>query len=595
MPPVGAASSSCLVWEVSEPGERLLTMLFPHLAGLRVHRMEDAGDVVVISASCRATSACCPRCGTPSSRVHGGYARMVADGAAGGRPVLIALSVRRFRCLQPSCPQATFAEQADGVSARYRRRSVPLARMLAGFGLELAGRAAARLSGTLGIAVHPSTVLRLVMALPDPVLTSAPEVTGVDDFALRKGYVYGTVVVDMRTGDVIDLLPDREAATLEAWLTAHPGAAVICRDRAGNYAEGARAGAPDAVQVADRWHLWHNLAEYAEKTVAGHRGCLKNLPASDDADGGTDAPGTADGPVQEPPGQAGSAQVTPDGSLDACGRERRLVTRTRERYAEIRGRVDAGESLSAISRVTGLDRKAVQRFARAGSAGELLGKATSRESKLDKFTPYLHQRWNEGVTDAAALHAELQQRGWAGSEQTVRRYVRPFRQALAAPGPAPAVPKTRQITRWLLTRPDHLQADEQAQLEAVRARCPHIDALAGHVTAFAEMMTARTGSRDLEGWLAAVEADDQSGLRSFATGIRNDMPAVINGLTLHWNSGRVEGAVNKIKMIKRQMYGRAGFDLLRKRVTLHPALPDHKIRGRAGNGSAANFVIDDSV
>jgi transposase len=581
MPPVGAASSSCLVWEVSELGERLLTMLFPHLAGLRVHRMEDAGDAVVISASCRATSACCPRCGTPSSRVHGGYARMVADGAAGGRPVLIALSVRRFRCLQPSCPQATFAEQAGGVSARYRRRSVPLARMLAGFGLELAGRAAARLSGTLGIAVHPSTVLRLVMALPDPVLTSAPEVTGVDDFALRKGHVYGTVVVDMRTGDVIDLLPDREAATLEAWLTAHPGAAVICRDRAGNYAEGARAGAPDAVQVADRWHLWHNLAEYAEKTVAGHRGCLKNLPASDDADGGTDAPGTADGPVQEPPGQAGSAQVTPDGSLDACGRERRLVTRTRERYAEIRGRVDAGESLSAISRVTGLDRKTVQRFARAGSAGELLGKATSRESKLDKFTPYLHQRWNEGVTDAAALHAELQQRGWAGSEQTVRRYLRPFRQALAAPGPAPAVPKTRQITRWLLTRPDHLQADEQAQLEAVRARCPHIDALAGHVSAFAEMMTARTGSRDLEGWLAAVEADDQSGLRSFATGIRNDMQAVINGLTLHWNSGRVEGTVNKIKMIKRQMYGRAGFDLLRKRVTLHPALPDHKIRGRA--------------
>ena len=237
------------------------------------------------------------------------------------------------------------------------------------------------------------------------------------------------------------------------------------------------------------------------------------------------------------------------------------MTRTRERYAEIRGRLDAGESLSAISRATGLDRKTVQRFARAGSAGELLGKATSRESKLDEFTPYLHQRWNEGVTDAAALHAELQQRGWAGSEQTVRRYVRPFRQAPAAPGPAPAVPKTRQITRWLLTRPDRLQAGEQAQLEAIRARCPHIDALAGHITAFAEMMTARTGSRDLEDWLAAVEADDRSGLRSLAAGIRNDQQAVTNGLSLHWNSGRVEGTVNKIKMIKRQMYGRAGFDL----------------------------------
>jgi transposase len=581
MPPAGAASAPRLAWDVSEQGESLLTVLFPHLAGLRVHRVEDIVDAVVISASCRAGGACCPRCGQESARVHGGYSRVMADGAAGGRPVLIVLQVRRFRCRNPECTAVTFAEQAGGLSERYRRRSVPLLGMLAGFGLELAGRAAARLAGTLGIAVHPATVLRLVAAAAEPEVSAAPEVLGVDDFALAKGQVYGTVLVDMRTGDVVDLLPDREAASFEAWLKAHPGATVICRDRAGNYAEGARAGAPDAIQVADRWHLWHNLGEYAEKTVAGHRGCLTDQPGGD-ADG-TDAPGTAGTPGQQPPGRAEAAQVPPDRSLDACGRERRLVARTRERHAEIHQRLDAGESLSAISRVTGLDRKTVQRFARAGSAGELLGKATSRESKLDRFTPYLRQRWNDGVTDAAALHAELRERGWAGSEQTVRRYVRPFRRALAAPDPAPAVPKTRQITRWLLTRPDRLQGDEKAQLQAIRARCPHIDALAGHVTAFAEMMTARTGSRDLEAWLAAVEADGQSGLRSLAAGIRHDQQAVTNGLTLHWNSGKVEGTVNKIKMIKRQMYGRAGFDLLRKRVILYPALPDHKIRGRARN------------
>ena len=571
MPPAGAASAPRLAWDVSGQGESLLTVLFPHLAGLRAHTVEDTGHAVMIIASCRAEAACCPRCGQESGRVHGGYARMVADGAAGGRPVLIVLRVRRFRCPNPECPAVTFAEQAGGLSERYRRRSVPLLGMLAGFGLELAGRAAARLAGTLGIAVHPATVLRLVAAAPEPEVTAAPEVLGVDDFALAKGQVYGTVLVDMRTGDVIDLLPDREAASFQAWLAAHPGAEVICRDRAGNYAEGARDGAPEAIQVADRWHLWHNLAEYAEKTVAGHRGCLTDHPAD-----GDDAPDTAGTPEQEPPGQElpgqpAGAQVPPDGSLDACGRERRLVARTRERYAEIHGRLDAGQSLSAISRATRLDRKTVQRFARAGSAEQLLGKATSRESKLDKFTPYICQRWNQGVTDAAALHAELQQQGWAGSVQTVRRYVRPFRQALAAPDPAPAVPKTRQITRWLLTRPDHLQPGEQAQLQAIRARCPHIDALAGPVTAFAEMMAARTGSRDLEAWLAAVEADDQAGLRSLAAGIRHDQEAVTNGLTLSWNSGRVEGTVNKIKMIKRQMYGRAGFALLRKRVILHPA------------------------
>jgi hypothetical protein len=154
MPPAGAASAPRLAWDVSEQGESLLTALFPHLAGLRVHRVEDIVHAVVISASCRAGGASCPRCGQESARVHGGYSRVMADGAAGGRPVLIVLQVRRFRCGNPGCTAVTFAEQAAGLSERYRRRSIPLLGMLAGFGLELAGRAAARLAGTLGIAVH---------------------------------------------------------------------------------------------------------------------------------------------------------------------------------------------------------------------------------------------------------------------------------------------------------------------------------------------------------------------------------------------------------------------------------------------------------
>jgi transposase len=552
-------SAAVRVLDVSEEGGKLLALLFPQLAGLEVHRVEDTGDAVVISCSCAASPGCCPACGSVSARVHGGYSRTVADGAAGGRPVLVVLRVLRFRCVNPSCPKATFAVQADGLTSRYCRRSVPLTQMLTGFGLELAGRAGARLAGRLGIAVHSSTILRLLAALPEREPGTAPGILGIDDFALRKGHVYGTVLVDMETGDVAGLLPDREAATVEEWLKAHPGAAVICRDRAGAYAEGARAGAPGAVQVADRWHLWHNLAEYAQKTAGRHRGCL--LAAGHGAEAAGDGEAAA----------ARDPEVPPDGFLDVCGRERRLVTRTRERYADIRARLDEGQSLSAISRATGLDRGTVQRFARAGSVDELLAAAVTRQSRLDDFKPYLCRRWNEGARDASVLHAELRQQGWNGSAQAVRRYLAPFRKTGAVPGPPPPVPKTRQITRLLLTRPDHLQPGEQAQLADIRAQCPHLDSLARHVTAFAEMMTGLTGSTGLDKWLTAVEADDQPELRSFAAGIRKDKEAVTNGLTLPYSSGRVEGTVNKIKMIKRQMYGRAGFPLLRKRVILHPA------------------------
>jgi transposase len=559
-PVLPSPHAAACVLEVSDEGAKLLALLFPQLVGLRVHRIEDTGDSVAVSASCVSSSGRCPACGAVSARVHGGYSRTVADGAAGGRPVLIILRVLRFLCVNPSCPKVTFAMQADGLTSRYCRRSVPLTQMLTGFGLEVAGRAGARLARLLGVAVHSSTILRLIAGLPEREAGAAPEILGIDDFALRKGHVYGTVLVDMETGDVVDMLPDREAATVEAWLKAHPGAAVICRDRAGAYAEAASAGAPGAIQVADRWHLWHNLAEYANKAVTRHRSCL--LAADQRAEAGEEGAATERDPA---------GTVPPDALLDEGGRERRLAARTRERYADIRARLDAGRSQAEISRATGLTTKTVRRFAHAGSAGELLG-GTARGSRLDELKPYLCRRWAEGARDATALHAELLQQGWTGSARTVRRYLAQFREPGAVPGAPPAVPKARQITRLLLTRPDHLEPGEREQLAGIRAGCPHIDALAGHIAAFAEMMDGLTGGARLDPWLAAVEAaDGQPELRSFANGIRNDKEAVVNGLTLPYSSGRVEGIVNKVKAVKRQMYGRASFTLLRKRIILHPA------------------------
>jgi transposase len=501
-----------------------------------------AGRSVQVVARACASEAACPGCGTVSRRVHSCYQRLVSDTASGCQEVVIRLQARRFVCGNQECAKATFAEQIPGLTTRYGRRTCGLTGVLQAVALALGGRAGARLTSRLSCSASRSTLLRLIRAAPDPA-RATPLVLGVDDFALRKGHVYGTVLVDIETRRPVDMLAERSAESFGAWLDAHPGVEIICRDRGGCYAEGAADGAPLAIQVADRWHLWHNLAGAVERAVARHKSCLQQPP---------DDPGP--GP-QPPPAAAGPAAETGTAS------------RTCARHEQVHAALARGLTITGVSRTLGLDRKTVRRYATAATPDQLTGGTRlARPGLLDPHQAYLRQRWDDGVRSTSRLHQELRARGYTGSLRTLRRLTAQLRRDTDIPAPPPA-PAAKKVARWILTPPGKLTDDDRAALASITARCPELFATRDLIREFADMLCHRHGEY-LDIWAANAQESPVSELRGFAKGLRKDWAAVTAGLTLPYSSGTVEGHVNRIKMLKRQMYGRAKPDLLRKRVLL---------------------------
>ena len=536
--------------------------MLPQFAAVTVDGVARVGDLVTFQVRAKAGDAAFSACLRRSTRVHGRYQRQLADTPLGGRRVRVIACVRRFKCVNPGCVQSTFSEQILGLTKPFARRTPPLTDALMEIELALAGRPGSRLATKLAMPCCRDVLIRLIRAQPIPEAGHI-EVLGVDDFAVRRRQSYNTILIDMATHRPVDVLPDREADTLAAWLREHPGIRVVCRDRAGAYANGIAAGAPDAIQVADRFHLWKNLCEAAGKTVTAHHGCLRPVPEPRQH-------------VQNVEELVVAPPVAAVESAAATTPERRLVTRTRQRFEAVQARL-AGMSRSAISRELNLDIQTVRRFANATGLDELLVNCQNRATNLDGFIGQVNELWNAGL-NGAQITERLRGLGFTGSERSVRHHLRPYRipgtsrshpdPVRRKPAPStPPIPKPRAISRWILTRPDHLAKDDTAELKELLARCEHLDRLNDHVRGFAAIMTGLRGN-EITTWLQAVEADELPELRSFATGIRRDLPTVINGLTLQHSSGAVEGNVTRIKRIKRDGYGRARFDLLRAQILL---------------------------
>jgi transposase len=241
----------------------LITELLPPLDGIRLLEVSVEHEAVRLQLTATAPTAACPRCAVPSSSVHSRYQRRLADLPWGRRSVRIQLTVRKFRCRNRACGRRIFAERVPDLVATYGRHTHRLATALRAIGLALGGQAGAQLAARLQLPTSPATLLRLVRTTPMPH-PPALQALGVDEWAWRRGHRYGTILVDLMTHRVVDLLPDRSAETLAAWLEQQPAITVVSRDRSDLYADGIRRGAPEAVQVVDRFHLVQNFREAIE-------------------------------------------------------------------------------------------------------------------------------------------------------------------------------------------------------------------------------------------------------------------------------------------------------------------------------------------
>ncbi|WP_235618335.1 ISL3 family transposase [Streptomyces sp. CB02400] len=491
----------------------------------------------------------CPNCRKQARRVHSTYLRTLDERPLGSRRVIVRLRVRRYFCDRKSCSRTTFVEQVPGLSTRYRCSSTGLADWLRSIAIELGGRPAARLCRRLRLTAGRTRLLRLLTA--PAVLDRAPRVLGVDEFAFRKGCTYGIVLVDVEAGRVVDVLPDRTSETFAAWLTEHPGAGIICRERATACTKAVKEAAPHALEVADRWHLLRNLSAAVEKTRHQHRDCLRKHTNEETV---TEVPEPP--PMLLPPAEPPRTQI---------------IERTRHRYEDIHRLLEKRWTISAIARRLNLDRKTVRHF-RDTDLDELLASAHDRRPNgvLEPFKAYLNARFTEaqGRVSGTRLFLEIQARGYRGSRQVVRKHLAALRADTAEPIRAD-IPSPRKTISWIMWPRETLTESQDERLLQVRLACPDITRAFDLTRAFADLVRHRHGFLLLE-WIRQAEQDAPKQMQGFAGLLRQDLDAVTAGLTLPWSSGAVEGNVNRVKTLKRAMYGRASFSLLRTRVLIRP-------------------------
>lgn len=514
------------------PGGRNTGRLLP--PGVVVNDVTLEAHEVVIAAHVRGRGAKCPGCGHLSRRVHSRYERNLSDVPAHGRRVRVRLTVRRLRCSHAGCARKIFAERPEnGITRPYARRTTRLQEVVRCLGAALGGRPAQGMARRLLVPVSKDTLLRSVRAGVAGGEGPAPRVIGIDDWAWKKGHRYGTIICDLERHRVIDILPDREIGTVEAWLAERPGIEIVSRDRGGGYRSSVNRALPGAKQVADRWHLLENASRAFVDAV---RNCLGDIR------------------IAVAKNQMSPALLTAAERVQYEG-----FLRRQEINAAVQALAAEGLAIKAIVRRTGCSRQVVRRIVR----GEREDVFRIRQSSLEPWLPRLDAEWAAGCRNGAELWRRLRAAGFHGSLRVVTEWTTRRRRAERAPDGRPGkCPSTRAIARMMTLRRDHLAREEAITIAQIEHAVPRLAEAAELVDAFQKMVRNRNPDL-LDAWLSKAE---QGLLSSFARGLRADKGAIVAAMEEPWSNGQAEGQINRLKTLKRQMYGRANLDLLKARM-----------------------------
>jgi transposase len=533
----------------------VLHRLLPHLTRVRLLASHRIAGVWHVDLSSRQRSATCPRCHHRSTAVHSSYPRTVADLPIAGTQVLWHLRVRRFFCRRTACPRRIFAERFSSLVPVRSRHSVGVCTALSRVGCAVGSRAGARLAHALGLPGSSRTILRFSHRMPFPPM-AAPRVIGLDEWAWRRGRRFGTIVWDLERHRVLDLLPERSASSVAPWLQAHSPVEIVCRARSGLYAEGIRQGAPQAIQVVDRFHLVQHLRDALERLFLRYRRALNTLGAS----------------------LRRASEPTPTLATLSRARHARWV----HRYHPIQRLHAQRLGVAAIARQVQVSRPTVYRYLAMPQPPERQRFRHRGPLLMTPFIPYLRRRWNAGCRNAHQLWRELVAQGHRPSRMTVERYVgqlrratgtrRKFRQVPPAPlydahhpeGSPPPLTALR-AARLFLATPEARRSSDQPLLAHRLRLDPVLPRTYRQVQTFCRMVRERRGHQ-LDAWVAAVQQTGVKELRAFAKRLLKDASAVRAGLSLVWSNGPTEGVIHRLKLLKRQAYGRAGVDFLRHRI-----------------------------